>query len=138
MPGRNKRNTRFLLISLALVIGLGGFRVAVGSLRLGFPGLDVSLASQAMANAVAMTKTLDRELEPVIISGAAVSDFIGLPVDELLVYAYTDGAFRQIPVQVDEVDTAGSYIANEDAVTVAVPINEVVRYHIRIGLASIP
>ena len=69
---------------------------------------------QASAGATATTKTLDRNLEPVVVSGASLSGLIGAPVEHLRVYTYTGSGWGgQIPAQVDEVDS-GSYVATED------------------------
>ncbi|MBC8263636.1 MAG: hypothetical protein H8E47_05870 [Anaerolineales bacterium] len=90
-----------LLVLLSLVLGLGGFGVAVVRL--------------AAADNVIMAKTLDRDFEPVIVTGAAISAFAGTPVDQLFVYAYTDGVWTQIPAQVDEVTATGAYTDTEDS-----------------------
>ena len=89
-----------LLILLALGMSLVGFGAA--------------LAGLAMAGGGAMSKTLDRDLDPVIIDGTAVSALAGFPVDQLFVYAYTDGVWRQIPAQVDEVTASGVYTTTGD------------------------
>ena len=91
---------RRLLVLLALVVGLGGFTVVVASLEL--------------AGSDATAKTLDRDLEPVLITGKTVSALVGFPVDQLFVYAYSGGTWEQIPAQVDEVTAAGTYTATED------------------------
>jgi hypothetical protein len=89
-----------LLVLLSLVLGLGGFGVAVARL--------------AAADSAVTTRTLDRDLEPVIITGAAVSALAGFPIDELFVYTYRGGGWEQIPAQVDEVTATGAYITTED------------------------
>lgn len=52
----------------------------------------------------------NRELEPVILKGV----FSGLPGDEIFVYRETGGVWEQIPFQIDEVTTSGSYTSFED------------------------
>ncbi len=47
-------------------------------------------------------RTLTRVIEPVFVEGEALSPFLGMPIDELRLFAARDGAFRQIAVQVDE------------------------------------
>jgi pimeloyl-ACP methyl ester carboxylesterase len=96
------------LRALVLVVMLSAAGVILVSRVMADP--DVA----APARALQTGKTLDRELEPVIVGGAGVEGFTGLPVDELLVYSYTDGVWRQIPAQVDEVTATGEYTATED------------------------
>lgn len=96
------KNVCFSVIVFVVVVGLSG---------------SIALTNPTMAGSVTMltiSKTLDRDLEPVSISGAAVIDFVGLPVDELFVYVHINGAFRQIPAQIDEVTPGGSYVVSED------------------------
>ena len=97
----NKRIVRYLLVSLSLMIAL--------------VAMFVALAGLGMAeNGSVSVKTLDRDLEPVIVTGTAVSAFVGAPVDQLFVYAYRDGTWTQIPAQVDEVTATGAYTTTED------------------------
>jgi hypothetical protein len=85
------------------------------SLMVALVGIFVALAGLVMAdNDSASVKTLNRDLEPVIVTGAAVNAFIGTPTDQLFVYAYTDGIWTQIPAQVDEVTATGTYTTTED------------------------
>lgn len=75
------------------------------------------LISQTVAGAVSVPKTLDRDLEPVVIKGSNVGRFAGVPVQQLFVYTYTGSSWgEQIPVQIDEVTAAGSYTLIEDNV----------------------
>ena len=95
----NERISR-CLVSVVLALGLGG--------------LTIALVSLAMADSAATAKTLDRDLEPVIVTGTVVSVFAGVPVDQLFVYSYTEGVWWQIPAQVDEVTAMGAYTTTED------------------------
>ncbi len=97
----NERISGYLLVLLSLVVALAGIFVALVGLVLA-------------DNDSASVKTLDRDLEPVIITGTAISAFAGAPVDQLFVYAYTDGIWTQIPAQVDEVTATGAYTTTED------------------------
>jgi hypothetical protein len=97
----NERISRYLMVLLSLVVAL--------------VGIFVVLTSLVMAgNGSATAKTLNRDLEPVIITGTAISAFDGVSVDQLFVYAYTDGVWTQIPAQVDEVTATGAYTTTED------------------------
>ncbi len=98
----NRRIARYLLIPLSLMMALAA--------------IFVVLTGLVMAdNDSASVKTLNRDLEPVIVTGAAISAFAGAPVDQLFVYAYTDGVWTQIPAQVDEVTASGTYTDTEDS-----------------------
>ena len=77
--------------------------------------LVAGMANQVLARSPATLKTLDRTLEPVIIRGTDVPDLIGAPVDQLLVYTYTNSGWGgQIPFQVDEVTASGLYTISEN------------------------
>ncbi len=53
---------------------------------------------------------IDSRMEPVVLTGANIPDFIGTSVDEIWVYMYTGGSWVQIPFQIDERnDLNGSY-----------------------------
>jgi len=104
----NERTSRCLALLLIVVLGVGGVFLALASLAL------VLSPAEVMADSTATAKTLDRDLEPVIITGTAVSAFAGVPVDQLFVYAYTGGDWRQIPAQVDELTVTGAYTTTED------------------------
>lgn len=60
-------------------------------------------------------KALDRDLEPVIITGATVPVFNGRPLNQLFAYRFAGGVWQQIPAQVDEVTASGAYTTTEDA-----------------------
>ena len=96
----NERISRHLLILLSLAAALGGVFVA----RVGLSTADMATTA----------RTLNRDFEPVIITGAAVSALAGFPIDELFVYTYADGNWEQIPAQVDEVTATGAYTTTED------------------------
>jgi hypothetical protein len=66
--------------------------------------------------------SIDRDLEPVVVSGKWLRHLWGTPTDELFVYAHRDGGLQQIPFQVDEVEadsyvsTVGNPLDNDDEV----------------------
>jgi hypothetical protein len=113
MSNTNRDISRHLLILLTLAI-VGGLSMILARLILHADGADVVIASPAVADTLRVGKSLDRDLEPVIIEGGAISGFAGFAVDELFVYAYADGVWRQIPAQVDEVTPVGAYATTED------------------------
>jgi len=58
--------------------------------------------------------SLDRAEDAVIVTGDKMPSFDGVALDQLFVYVYTGGAWRQIPWQFDEVAN-GHITATEDA-----------------------
>jgi hypothetical protein len=48
-------------------------------------------------------RTLARDADPVIVTGQQMPAFAGAPLNRPFVYAYTDGAWQQIPWQFDEI-----------------------------------
>ncbi len=63
-------------------------------------------------------EAVSRPYEPIILDG---SSFVGLsqqqvPIDELFLFAYNrdTGEWRQIPMQIDEVDSSGSFFGETD------------------------
>lgn len=77
--------------------------------------VSAQLIGQTIAAAATEPKTLDRDLEPVVINGANVAALVSTPVEQLFVYTYTGtGWGGQIPFQVDEVTSSGNYTTTED------------------------
>ena len=59
---------------------------------------------------------ITRGIEPVVLKGAALPRLLGLPVNQLFVYAYEDESLHQVPYQVDEVTRLGAYTAVGDGI----------------------
>ena len=59
---------------------------------------------------LAWTRTLD----PAVVSGSLLPSFDGVPLGDLFVYAYQDGAWAEVPFQIDEVDFTGAFVVVED------------------------
>lgn len=59
---------------------------------------------------------LDRDYEPVIITGNQLTDFITTSTSQLFLYKYTaaTGSWEQIPFQFDDVDGSGTYFGEAD------------------------
>ncbi len=58
-------------------------------------------------------QSIDQRVEPAIVLGSDLEDFIGTSVDEIWVYAFVGGSWEQIPFQVDERnDSNGSYFVD--------------------------
>jgi len=79
--------------------------VTLTALALIFP---FSIASSAGGPLGA--KTLDRDADPVIVTGAQMPDFAGASLNQLFVYTFRAGQWKQIPWQFDEIK-GGEYIA---------------------------
>jgi hypothetical protein len=96
---------RFLILSVITML------VVSGVMLVGEGSADVSAQAGA-------TKTLDRDLEPVILNGARVSALVGEPTNSLYIYVFNGDSLNTapIPAQVDEVAADGSYTASEDGV----------------------
>ncbi len=63
--------------------------------------------------AEASSRSLDRDSGPVVVTGDKLPAFDGVPLSQLLVYAYSGGVWRQIPWQFDEVN-GGVIVPSED------------------------
>lgn len=73
------------------------------------------LSSWTAVQAAGEPKTLDRNLEPVVIKGTQLNALLGSPLQQLFVYTFTgSGLGGQIPLQIDEVNANGSYVSSED------------------------
>ena len=57
-----------------------------------------------------------RSLEPVTITGIQVFRYLLVDVNHVFAYSYQDGAWSQIPLQIDEVDLSGNYVTSENSV----------------------
>jgi hypothetical protein len=73
--------------------------------------LPVPFATPASGPLVA--KTLDRDADAVIVPGASLPGFAGVPFAQLFVYAYRGSQWQQIPWQFDEVKN-GAYAASDN------------------------
>jgi hypothetical protein len=77
--------------------------------------VSVGVIRQIIVAAASQPKTLDRNLEPVIVKGNSVDALSGAPVGHLFVYTYNGISLGgQIPAQVDEITMSGHYTAIED------------------------
>jgi len=68
----------------------------------------------AVALAAAGAQAAIRPAEPVAITGDVLTGLTGQPVADLHLFAFVDGAWREIPVQIDEYDAAGSPFVADD------------------------
>jgi hypothetical protein len=91
------RGLRFLLPLLAAALLLVGWQ-------------QLLLANVTMAEETAVTRSHD----PLIIPGSSFADWLGVPLEQLALYRYHDGAWQPIPFQIDEVDEDGNYVAEFD------------------------
>lgn len=60
-------------------------------------------------------QSIEQRVEPVIVLGSDLQNFDGVETDEIWVYAYIGGGWKQIPFQIDERnDLNGSYFFDAD------------------------
>jgi hypothetical protein len=104
MTKRIRKQLQFLLV---FVVALGGVGLVLATLATA-DDADTTYTAQDVS-------TLDRHTDPVIVAGGAVTALVGVPIDELFAYAYGEGAWQQIPFQVDEVTSAGAFTTTEDS-----------------------
>ncbi len=55
-----------------------------------------------------------RAEDPVEVRGATLGTLVGVPITEIVVYAYDGSTWAPIPFQIDEVDASGAYTSTED------------------------
>ena len=76
--------------------------------------LFASGEAPAVSAAPAAPAAIQRPLDPIILHGAQLPDWLTLPLDQLFLYAYHPATgWRQIPWQFDE-KSQGVYVASED------------------------
>lgn len=67
-----------------------------------------------LQTAQATSTTLDRPQEPIVTTGTDFADFLGAPIDELVLYQHDGGTWSPIPFQIDEVSITGTFVMTED------------------------
>lgn len=72
----------------------------------------VSQGAGHMAHAAGLS--VARSHDPVIVPGAELVEFAGVPLDELALLSYQGGTWEPVPFQVDEVTASGNYTSTED------------------------
>ena len=73
-------------------------------------------AAQISQSPTSDGSSLGRPEDPVIVPGAELSEFIGQPIDELVLYNFKADSWSSIPFQIDERtnDITGTYVIFED------------------------
>jgi len=66
-----------------------------------------------LAQAPAALTAIQRLEDPVVVTGAHFPGFAGVPLDELVLYAYRSGVWTPIPFQIDEVSITGTYVISD-------------------------
>ena len=102
---RTRRAVRKLLLSGVLTLALLGIMIA---------GLNAVQAQAAMPAAPRAISALDRVEDPVVIIGAQLPALSGVPLNELVLYAYRGGDWQAVPFQIDEVSISGTYVISDD------------------------
>ncbi len=66
-----------------------------------------------LGNQLLASPAFIRELEPVVVKGNILADFLGVPIPEIQAYIFqsNQNSWLQIPLQIDELDANGYYLA---------------------------
>jgi hypothetical protein len=81
----------------------------------GFLVLSTFAVLVSTSTSVSGDPGIEDRMEPVIIQGSDISNFLGSAIDELWVYSYISGDWIQIPFQIDERNDAnGSYFYDSE------------------------
>jgi hypothetical protein len=110
------RILRLHLIAPAFLVAVLGYLLATTPLAIaarqqalsGIPAIALAQPSTRM--------TLDRLLEPVVVRGADAEQLLGAPLEQLFLVVYQNRRWRQVPFQIDEVNSAGAYSAYDNGV----------------------
>jgi hypothetical protein len=74
---------------------------------------NLLVISISLSLPIVSAQSIDSRVEPAIVLGSDLGDFIGTSVDEIWVYAFVGGDWDQIPFQLDERnDTTDSYFVD--------------------------
>lgn len=84
-----------------------------------FSGLMVglwALGTRPVTSFAGAGPTLGRAEDPVVVAGSALTEMVGMPVEELVAYRYSGEQWEPIPFQIDERtnDITGTYVVFED------------------------
>lgn len=96
------RSTNKLLIRTACILLTVGLFLAGGA--------DPRPASAETA----APDAIGRGVEPVVVRGLQLREFLGVPESQIFVYRYTGLRWAQVPFQIDELGLNGEYVAEAD------------------------
>lgn len=98
--------------------------------------LVISCNQVALAQPASGEKTLQRTVDPVIISAEILPDLMGIDIDSIRVYAFQQGKAVPVPFQVDQRDSRGDWVwdvvyrepvvideEDRDIVTMRIPVS---------------
>jgi hypothetical protein len=94
------RGWRLVLPLLVVVMGLVWWQ-------------QLLLARAAMAEMGEET-AVSRTHEAIVLPGSSFTGWLGVPLEELVLYRYQTGEWQPVPFQIDEVDESGNYVAEFD------------------------
>ncbi|HTP08506.1 MAG TPA: hypothetical protein VMP08_09660, partial [Anaerolineae bacterium] len=97
-------------IGITIAIACAAMWLAVSSLRVSRADAAVT-PKQSYLKAQAV---LDRFNDPIVITGTRFPALVGVPLNELVAYAYRGGEWTPIPFQIDEVNISGTYVTHDD------------------------
>ena len=101
---KTRRAVRKLLLSGVLALALLGLTIV---------GLNAAQAHEIRSSVPRAALTRDRVEDPVVITGSRFSALSGVPVNELVLYAYRGGDWLAVPFQIDEVNISGTYVISD-------------------------
>ncbi len=81
---------------------------------LGFSALTMVTAGRLITPAQAGLPAFPRAADPVIMLGNQFFQFLNQPKAELKLYRYQAGVWEAIPYQIDEKNSSGKFVSNED------------------------
>jgi hypothetical protein len=77
-------------------------------------GVGAAIAQERTPFKTHVVTALARSEEPIVITGTRLPVFVGVPLNELVVYAERGGEWSPIPFQIDEVNISGTYVISDD------------------------
>jgi hypothetical protein len=89
-------------------------------------GLVALLAACVTTPSPAPPQFATRQMDPVVLTGAAVPGLAGTPVGDIAAFAYVNNAWKQVPVQVDQRKTIELNTAYHQPANTTNPVNVLV------------
>ena len=86
----------------------------------------IALAGCLSKPPAAPAQFADRQTDPVVLTGAATPTLANVPVGDIVAFRYTNGAWKQFPVQVDQRKTVELNTVYHQAANTTNPVNVLV------------
>ena len=88
-----------------------------GSIALALLGIVVAGLNAAQSHAITPAPRAawmpGRSEDPIVIAGSQFPAFSGVPLSQLVLYAYRGGEWQAVPFQIDEVNISGTYVISD-------------------------